>query len=566
MISFASFFARSHFLISSLLSFFVLNQLLAENANQFVDVTFEAGIDFRHHDGRSGQKYLLETLGSGASFFDYDNDGDTDLYIVNGADLPGCVSPVSPTNILYRNNGNGTFTDMTKIAGVGNTQYGVGCAAADYDNDGDVDLYITNYGPNVLYRNNGDGTFTDVTQFANVGESRWSTSCAFLDYDNDSYLDLLIINYMKFSVEENSWWEIKGVRTYRSPADQIAGSIFVSEPDTLYRNNGNGTFTDVTKTSGILLSGLGLSVAVGDYDNDGDADIQISNDMERDFLYRNNGDGTFTDIAAFAGVGYDENGMPGSGMGSSFGDYDNDGDLDLIVSNASAMPAVLYRNEGSSFFSDISFSVGIGPVTLPYFKWAIEFIDQDNDGFLDIFIANGHLQENIGLFSDENYPQQDLLFWNQKGKKYVDISAGSGLAEMAKKVSRGMAFSDYDNDGDLDIFINNSNQSANLLRNKNGNKNNWITIKVRGTQSNRSGIGTRIKVTTGDLSQTREVRSGSSYLSQNDLRLLFGLGNYKKADHIEVRWPSGLKQKFSNIEANQILVIEEGIPADSLSQ
>ena len=566
MISFAPFFARPYFLISSLLSFFVLTQILAENANQFVDVTLESGINFRHHDGRSGQKYLLETLGSGVSFFDYDNDSYIDLYIVNGADLPGCVSPIPPTNILYRNNGDGIFTDVTAIAGVGNTQYGVGCAAADYDNDGDVDLYITNYGPNVLYRNNGDGTFTDVTQFANVGESRWSTSCAFLDYDNDSYLDLLIINYMKFSVEENSWWEIKGVRTYRSPADQIAGSIFVSEPDTLYRNNGDGTFTDVTKPAGILLLGLGLSVAVGDYDNDGDADIQISNDMERDFLYQNNGDGTFNDVAAFAGVGYDENGMPGSGMGSSFGDYDNDGDLDLIVSNASAMPAILYRNEGSSFFSDISFSIGIGPVTLPYFKWAIEFIDQDNDGFLDIFIANGHLQENISLFSDENYPQQDLLFWNQKGKKYVDISAEAGLAEMAKKVSRGMAFSDYDNDGDLDIFINNSNQSANLLRNKNGNKNNWITIKVRGTQSNRSGIGTRVKVITGDLSQTKEVRSGSSYLSQNDLRLLFGLGNYRKADHIGVRWPSGLKQKFSNIEANQILVIEEGIPADSLSQ
>ncbi|HIO82322.1 TPA: CRTAC1 family protein, partial [Candidatus Poribacteria bacterium] len=506
---------------------------------------------------------MLETLGSGATFFDYDNDNDVDLYVVNGADLPGYISPILPTNILYRNNGNGTFTDVTKIAGVGNTQYGVGCAAADYDNDGDVDLYVTNYGPNVLYRNNGDGTFTDVTQAANVGENRWSTSCAFLDYDNDSHLDLLIINYMKFSVKENSWWEIKGVRTYRSPADQIAGSIFVSEPDTLYRNNGNGTFTDVTQTAGILLSGLGLSVAVGDYDNDGDADIQIANDMERDFLYQNNGDGTFTEIAAFAGVGYDENGMPGSGMGSSFGDYDNDGDLDLIVSNASAMPAILYRNEGGNFFSDVSFSIGIGPVTLPYFKWAIEFIDQDNDGFLDIFIANGHLQENIGLFSDESYPQQDLLFWNRQGKKYVDISVRSGLGRMSNKVSRGTVFSDYDNDGDIDIFINNSNQSANLLRNKNGNKNNWITIKVLGTQSNRSGIGTRIKVTVDNLSQTKEVRSGSSYLSQNDLRLLFGLGGYKKVDHIEVRWPSGLKQKFLDIEANQILTITEGVPAES---
>ncbi len=288
---------------------------------QFVDVTAAAGIHFKHVDGRSGQKYLLETLGSGAAFFDYDNDGRCDLYIVNGADLPGFTAPVPPTNVLYRNNGDGTFTDVTAQAGVGHTGYGVGCAAADYDNDGYRDLYVTNYGPNVLYHNNGDGTFTDVTQKAGVGDSRWSTSCAFLDYDRDGDLDLYVVNYMNFRVEENRWWEMRGVRTYCSPADQIAGSLFVSESDTLYRNNGDGTFTDVTKDAGVFFRGLGLAVAVGDYDNDGNPDIYVANDMENDVLFRNNGDGTFTDVTSFSGTGYDENGMPGSSMGAAFADY-----------------------------------------------------------------------------------------------------------------------------------------------------------------------------------------------------------------------------------------------------
>ena len=530
---------------------------LAQPKIQFVDVTADAGIHFKHVDGRSGEKYLLETLGSGAVFFDYDNDGDIDLYIVNAADLPGFTSPIPPTNVLYRNNGDGTFTDMTAQAGVGDTGYGVGCAAADYDNDGHQDLYVTNYGPNVLYHNNGDGTFTDVTQKAGVGESRWGTSCAFLDYDKDGHLDLYVVNYIKFSFEEHRWWDVRGVRTYCSPTDQIAGDIFVSEPDTLYRNNGDGTFADVTQEAGISAQGLGLAVAVGDYDNDSYPDIHVANDMEGDFFFRNNGGGTFTNMTLFTGTGYDEHGIAGSGMGAAFGDYDNDGYLDLVVSNAAAMPVLLYHNEKSGFLSDASFVSAVGQVTLTYFKWAVEFIDYDNDGFLDLFVANGHLQDNVELFADVTYAQQDLLIQNRRNGKFVDVSTETGFDVLPKKVSRGAAFGDYDNDGDIDIFLNNANQSANLLRNEGGNNNHWLIIKTVGTKSNRDGIGTRIKVVSGALSQIKEVRSGSSYLSQNDLRVRFGLGKHTKVDRIELTWPSGATETFSDVVANQLLTITE---------
>lgn len=539
------------------LSFLLPNATVAQHQIQFVDATSEAGIDFKHTDGRSGQKYLLETLGSGAVFFDYDNDGDIDLYVVNGADLPGRTSPAPPTNVLYRNNGDATFTDVTAQAAVGDMGYGVGCAVADYDNDGHQDLYITNYGPNVLYRNNGDTTFADVTQKAGVGDSRWSTSCAFLDYNLDGYLDLYVVNYIKFSLAESRWWEVRGLRTYCSPTERLAGDVFVSESDTLYRNNGDGTFTDVTEAAGVFFRGLGLAVAVGDCDNDGDPDIHIANDMEGDYLFRNNGDGTFTNVTLFSGTGYDENGGAGSGMGSAFGDYDNDGYLDLVISNTSSMPVNLFHNEKFGFFSDVSFVSGVGQVTLPDFKWAVEFIDYDNDGFNDIFVANGHLQDNVEQFADATYAQQDVLFQNQRGGKFVDVSVETGFNRLPKKVGRGAAFGDYDNDGDIDIFLNNSNQTANLLRNDGGNRNHWLMIKTVGTKSNRDGIGTRIGVLSGGLSQVKEVRSGSSYLSQNDLRVLFGLGHQTTVDQIQVRWPSGIVETFSDVKVGQRLVIKE---------
>ena len=534
---------------------------------QFVDATADAGITFRHVDGRTGEKFLIETLGSGALFFDFDADTHLDLYVVNATSIPPPIAEKTlqvhlPRNTLYRNNGDGTFTDITDEAGVGDTGYGVGCAAADIDNDGYPEIYVTNYGRNTLYRNNGDGTFTDITQEAGVDDERWGTSCAFLDYDVDGDVDLYVVNYMKFSIAENQWWETRGIRTYCSPTDQIAGSHFVGEPDLLYRNNGDGTFTDVTETAGISHRALGLAVAVGDYDNDGYPDIHIANDMEADFLYRNNGDGTFTETADLTGTGYDGNGFPGSGMGSAFGDYDNDGYLDLVVSNASSLPVLLYQNEDALFFTDVSFTAGIGAVTLPYFKWAVEFLDYDNDGLLDLFVANGHLQENIALFSDSAYPQSDLLFRNTRRQDgtyhFTDASIEVGLAQLPKKVSRGAAFGDYDNDGDIDIFLNNSNQPATLLRNEGDNSNHWLTIQPMGTQSNASGIGTKIILKAGDLSLYKEVRSGASYLSQSGLRVHFGLEKNTEVDTVEIHWQNGLIEQFSNVKTDQILCVKEG--------
>ena len=534
---------------------------------RFVDATAAAGISFQHVDGRTGEKFLIETLGSGALFFDFNVDGALDLYIVNATHIPPPIDGKHsrghlPKNKLYQNNGDGTFIDITQKAGVGDTGYGVGCASADINNDGYPEIYITNYGHNRLYRNNGDGTFTDITQKAGVGDERWGTSCAFLDYDVDGDVDLYVVNYMKFSVEENRWWETRGIRTYCSPTDQIAGSHFVSEPDILYRNNGDGTFTDVTEAAGISHRALGLAVAVGDYDNDGYPDLHIANDMEADFLYHNNGDGTFTETADLTGTGYDGNGFPGSGMGSAFGDYDNNGYLDLVVSNASSLPVVLYQNESAIFFTDVSFTAGIGAVTLPYFKWAVEFFDYNNDTLLDIFVANGHLQENIALFSDSTYPQSDLIFRNTRRQDgtyhFTDASAEVGLAQLSKRVSRGAAFGDYDNDGDIDIFLNNSNQPATLLRNEGGNSNHWLTIQPIGTQSNMSGIGTKIVVKAGNLSLFKAVRSGASYLSQSDLRVHFGLGENSEVDTLEIHWQSGHIERFSNLKSNQIFRIKEG--------
>lgn len=535
---------------------------------KFVDVTAQSGIVFRHFDGRTGEKYLLETLGSGALFFDYNLDGNLDLYIVNASTIPSLTDENNsnptltelPKNKLYQNQGDSTFADVTAKAGVGDLGYGVGCASADINNDGFPELYVTNYGTNRLFFNNGDGTFSDITKEAGVGDKRWGTSCAFLDYDLDGYVDLYVVNYMEFSIDGNSGWISKGERIYCSPVDQMDGTRFVSESDMLYRNNGDNTFTDVTFSAGIAHRGLGLAVAVGDYDNDGDPDLHIAHDMEPDILYQNNGNGTFTDITDITGTGYDENGIPGSGMGSAFGDYDNDGYLDLVVSNAPSQPVLLYKNETALYFNDVSYDSKIGRVTLTDFKWAVDFFDYNNDGLQDIYVSNGHLQDNIEKYSDATYVQTDLILQNNlmlKRNTFTDVSTDVGLTEITKNVGRGATFGDYDNDGDIDIFLNHSNQSAKLLRNDGGNSKNWIAIHTIGTSSNGSGIGTKVTVKTGTLSLFKEVHSGSSYLSQNDLRLHFGLGEYKEVKTLEVRWQSGHVDTFENLKANQTITIKE---------
>ena len=536
----------------------LINSSSAAASPQFTLVTREAGIHFQHYNGARGHQYFIEPLGGGAAFLDYNNDGFQDIYFVNGVDLPllqeGQSDQVElPRNALYRNNGDGTFTDVTAAAGVADTGYGMGCAVGDYNNDGFADLYVTNFGANVFFRNNGDGTFTDVTTQTGTGDTRWGTSCAFVDYDNDSFLDLYVTNYVKYTIESDQVCMNKGVRVYCDPR------LYEGELDILYHNNGDGTFTDMTESAGFSkATGRGLALAWGDYDDDGNMDIYIANDADQNFLYRNDGDGTFTDVSLAAGVGFSEDGDAENGMGADFGDYDNDGHLDLVVTNFQDQTNTLYRNEGDGLFSDVSYASGIGTMSLPYLAWGVSFCDYDNDGYQDLFIANGHLDENVQAFNPTGfYEQPNLLFRNNRDGTFDEVGVDSGSGMRVEKVSRGFAYADYDNDGDLDLLVTNLKGAPDLLENK-GGQNTWLILRLIGTRSNRDAIGARVKVTTGNLTQIREVRSGSSYLSQNDMRLHFGLGKYHQINQIEIRWPSGLQERLEGIEANQALTLVEG--------
>ena len=543
------------FLIATVVQGPLIPPVSADTNIQFVDVTQEAGIHWKHVDGRSGQKYFMETLGSGAAFFDYDADGDPDLYFVNGAPLPGYVSQEIPTNCLYRNNGDGTFTDVTEKAGVGDTGYGHGCAVGDYNNDGQLDLYVTNYGTNRLYRNNGDGTFAEVAESVGVTEPRWSTSCAFADYDRDGNLDLYVVNYIVFDINENPWCGLreKGIRAYCEPDN------FIAQSDTLYRNNGDGTFTDVTKTAGIYnTTGKGLGVVWADYNNDGAADIYVANDSTENFFYRNNGDGTFEEVGFMVGVALSENGAAENGMGTTFGDWNNDGWFDLTVTNYAQQTNTLYHNDADGFFTDATTTTKTAQRTYPYLGWATAFIDYDNDGYQDLFVANGHLHENLAELGQEGtYGQRNLLFRNNSNGTFTEISETLGPGMKLTDVSRGATFADYDLDGDIDIVVTNSNTAPRLLRNDGGNRKNWLQIRLTATNGSTDAIGARVKITTGKLTQTREVRSGDGYLSQQDLTLHFGIGDSEQVDSIEVQWQTGAKQLIGSVPANQVLSLEE---------
>lgn len=508
----------------------------------FVDVTKEAGIGFVHFHGGTGERYMLETLGSGGGFFDYDNDGDIDIYLVQSGPLPGLSADRSLGNQLYRNNGDGTFTDVTLEAGVGDRSYGMGCAFGDYDNDGWVDIFVTNFGPNRLYHNEGNGRFTDRTAAANLGDPRWGTGASFADYDGDGDLDLYLVNYVELTMENK-------IRCGPADISQYCGpQAYQGTPDVLYRNEGDGVFRDVTAEAGVTQQkayqiGTGLGVLWTDYDGDGDPDLYVANDAAANFLYRNQGNGTFEDVSIISGSAYNEEGVPEAGMGLDAGDYDNDGDFDLFLTHLSFETNTLYRNTGQGTFEDQTYGAKLGNPSVLYLGFGTNFFDYDSDGHLDIFVANGHILDNVHLTMPAvSYAEEDQLFHNLGNGDFEDRTALSGAYFHTARVGRGAAFGDYDGDGDVDILVTNSNQPATLLRNEIGNRNHWVALDLRGAKGNRDAIGARVRVKAGDLIQIEEVRSGTSFLSQNDLRLFFGLGDRERVDEVEIRWPNGFVQ------------------------
>ncbi len=520
----------------------------------FVETTLLAGIDFTYVNGASDARYLPEAMGSGAAFFDSDGDGFLDLYIVNGTHLGRPRGPDSPANALYRNRRDGTFHDVTQPAGVGDRQYGMGAATGDYDNDGDQDLYVTNFGPDVLYRNGGEGTFLDVTRQSGVDSPGWGSSAAFADYDMDGDLDLYVANYADFDVSRNQECRQGTVRAYCGPL------TYPGQSGVLYRNEGGGSFRDATREARLYSTeGRQLGAVFADYDNDGDPDLFVANDMTPNFLFRNAGDGTFTDVGFLSGVAYNGDGEAESAMGTDWGDYDNDGHLDLVLATFQWMPNTLYHSDGDGFFSDATARARIRAPSIPFLGMSATFLDYDSDGFLDIFVANGHLDENVEKYdSAACYAQKNQLFRNLADGAFAEVTALAGPGLQVDRVSHGAAFGDYDNDGDVDIFVSDSAAPhCTLLRNDGGNANHYLQLDLVGTRSNRDALGARVRVVAGDLVQVKEVRSGYGYLSASDRRLHFGLGSRGSVERIEIRWPRGGLLVVEDVSADQLLLIEE---------
>jgi len=533
----------------------------------FTDVTPGSGLDFQHVTGASGQKMYIETMGSGACWLDYDRDGDLDIYVVNSAELPGFKAEVKPINHLFRNDGGGRFTDVTSEAGVGDGGYGMGCVAGDIDNDGDLDLYVTNFGPNVLYRNDGNGRFTDITAEAGKGldDPRWSASAGFGDIDNDGDLDLYVTAYLDFSVDNNKFCGERkpGYRAYCHPEE------FNGIADRLFRNKGDGHFEEVSAAAGVSgRIGNGLGVVFTDVNDDGWLDIYVANDKTINFMFLNKGDGTFKDISMTSGAGFSESGMTQAGMGVDTGDANGDGRLDLVVTNLDYETNELYTNNGDLTFTDATFRAGLGQPNFLHVGFGIDLLDYDNDGDQDIMIMNGHILDNIELFRDQvTYQQPRSLLLNDGTGRFTDISAQAGEDFSKANVGRGLAVGDYDNDGDLDFFVVNSGRKAQLFRNEGGNDparggGHWLMLALHGVKSNRDGVGARIRVKTTDASgkehwQVDLAKTASSYMSENDMRPHFGLGAAATADVVEIRWPSGILQTLTGVKADQLLEVTE---------
>ena len=515
-----------------------------EGDDAFIDITGPAGINFKHSIGDHHLSNLVESVGGGAAFFDYDQDGYLDLYLVNGShngDLSDQEDELDyrPVNELYRNLGDGSFEDTTKRAKVGDDGYGMGVTIGDFDNDGYPDIYVSNYGPNKLFRNKGDGTFEDVSKKTGVAGNETSVGAVWFDYDNDGHLDLYVGNYVKFDPE---------YEYYYAPDGFPGPMAYDGQPDRLYHNNGNGSFEDVTEQLGIFNpEGRAMGVGSADYNNDGWMDIYVANDHMVNYLYENQEGKGFKDVGIATGTAFNQVGEATISMSVDFADFNGDGLLDLFVSDDGYCS--LFANQGDNVFSEMSYHAGIAQASGQHVGWATAFIDFDNDGDKDIFKVNGELKHLYG--------QEDQLFENVDVEKFNDISVESGAHFLEEKVSRGACFGDYDNDGDIDVYIVNLDDYGILLRNDRGNKNNWLILHLKGTESSRDAIGARVKVTVNGVTQIDQKKGGCGYLSQNDPRLHFGLGDAESVDKIEITWPAGSEQVLENVKANQIMVIEE---------
>ena len=527
---------------------------------QFEEVAARAGVTVLNLSGGPRKDYLLEIAGNGAAFFDYDNDGDLDLLIANGSTFARLREGGDPMLVLYENDGGGRFTDVTGRARLSAKGWGMGVCVADFDNDGHQDFYLTAYGPNHLYRNLGDGTFADVTPRAGVGDARWSTGCAFGDYDRDGFVDLYVANYVK---QDDQTTPTRGV----SPFCQFLGMNVLcgprglpGEPDVLYRNNGDGTFSDVSQAAGIRDPGLyGFGVLFTDLDADGWPDIYVANDAAPNFFFHNNRDGTFTESALEAGIALSEEGRAQSGMGLEAGDFNGDGRLDLFITNFSHDHNTLYENLGDAAFRDSSYSTGVAETSFNSLAWGIAFADLDNDGWQDVYVANGHIYPEIDDFPlGSTFKQPNQLYRNLGNGRFSEVSAESSPALQILRSSRGVAAGDYDNDGRLDLIVIELNDRPTLLHNRTANGNHWLRLRLAGSKSNRDAIGARVLVTAAGRTQVAEVRSGGSYLSHHDLRLHFGLGPAARVERLEIRWPSGDVELLENLAADQFYVVSEG--------